>query len=206
MGRPRGTRNADYENRRRKLAYRIFQCVLEDASTSLNAMADRTGVSRPTLRHYFGDRDGAIRAALEEAAKVGHPHVESLRIPSSADPVASLQDALTRIASSWRLHTVGNIHLVGLKIGLEDGQTGETYLSRILEPMLQAMEGLLANLIERGDLSEHDTRIGAITLISPLVVSLLHQDALGGGHLRPLDIGALIEVQASGYCRQLAPG
>ena len=204
MGRPRGTRNADYADRRRELAFRIFQCILTDASTSLNAMAEHTGVSRPTLRHYFGDRDGAIRAALEEAAKVGRPYAESLRVPSADTPQECLHDALSRIILGWRRGAVGNVHLVGLKIGLEDAPTGATYVSQILEPILQAMEGLLEALIERGDLEAHSTRVGALSLVSPVVMGLLHQDGLGGAEIRPLPMEGLVDTLVEGYCRQHA--
>ena len=204
MGRPRGTRNADYENRRRELAFRIFRCILEDASTSLNAMAEQIGVSRPTLRHYFGDRDSAIRAALEEAAKIGRPHIESLRIPNTDNPVDGLRQALLRIVGGWRKFGVINIHHVGLKIGLEDDLTGNTYLTQILEPTLQAIEGLLNNLQERGSLEPHCTRLGAVSLLSPIILGLLHQDGLGGKELRPMVIEDLIELLVRGYCLQYA--
>lgn len=207
MGRPRGTRNADYENRRRELAFRIFKCILEDSSTSFNAMAEQIGVSRPTLRHYFGGRDSAIRAALEEAAKIGRPHIESLRIPSADNPVSSLQHALSRIVFGWRNFGVINIHHVGLKIGLEDDKTGTTYLSQILEPTLQAIEGLLQTLQDRGSLEPHCTRQGALSLLSPIILGLLHQDGLGGKELRPMVIEELIDSLVQGYCRQhAAPG
>ena len=204
MGRPRGTRNADYEKRRRELAFRIFKCILEDASTSLNAMSEQIGVSRPTLRHYFGDRDSAIRAALEEAAKIGRPHIESLRIPKSDNPVEGLQHALLRIVSGWRKFGGINIHHVGLKIGLEDGLTGNTYLTQILEPTLQAIEGLLGTLQERGSLSPHCIRLGALSLLSPIILGLLHQDGLGGKALRPMVIEDLIDSLVQGYCLQHA--
>ena len=204
MGRPRGTRNADYEKRRRELAFRIFRCILEDASTSLNAMAEQIGVSRPTLRHYFGDRDSAIRAALEEAAKIGRPHIESLRLPHTDNPVDGLRQALLRIVSGWRKFGVINIHHVGLKIGLEDDLTGNTYLSQILEPTLQAFEGLLKNLQDRGSLEPHSTRLGAVSLLSPIILGLLHQDGLGGKELRPMVIEDLIELLVQGYCLQYA--
>ena len=202
MGRPRGTRNADYDNRRRELAFRIFKCILNDASTSLNAMAEQIGVSRPTLRHYFGDRDSAIRAALEEAAKVGRPHIESLRIPTTDDPTEGLQQALRRIVMGWRNFGVINIHHVGLKIGLEDDLTGTTYLTQILEPTLQAIEGLLQTLQDRGALRPHCPRLGALSLLSPIILGLLHQDGLGGKELRPLVIEDLIDSLVEGYCRQ----
>ena len=125
-------------------------------------------------------------------------------IPKSDNPVEGLRQALLRIVSGWRKFGVINIHHVGLKIGLEDGQTGNTYLTQILEPTLQAIEGLLGALQERGSLGPHCTRLGALSLLSPIILGLLHQDGLGGKALRPMVIEDLIDSLVQGYCLQHA--
>ena len=104
----------------------------------------------------------------------------------------------------WRKFGAINIHHVGLKIGLEDDLTGTTYLSQILEPTLQAIEGLLRTLQERGSLRPHCPRLGALSLLSPIILGLLHQDGLGGKELRPMEIENLIDSLVEGYCLQHA--
>ncbi|MCB9779246.1 MAG: TetR/AcrR family transcriptional regulator [Alphaproteobacteria bacterium] len=205
MARPPGRRSHDYDEKRAALARQVFECVLADASTSLKAMADHAGVSRPTLRHYFGDRDGAVQAALEAAATVGAPHVEALRALPVDDPRSTLEEALRRVVVGWRVG-VGNVHAVGIKVGLDHpGTTGRTYVGRILEPLLQGVEHLLGRMVTAGTLAALDPRLSALSLVSPVVLALLHQDGLGGALCRPLDVDALPARIAGDFCRLHAP-
>lgn len=193
MGRPRGRRSARYEEKRRALARKVFDCVHADGNASLHRIADAAGVSRPTLRHYFGDRAGAVHAALELAGELGRPHQESLlRLPTE-DAGVCLTQALLRVSEGWRGVGVGHIHEVGLKAGLESEDTGQVYVSHVLEPFLQAFEALLVQLQEAGRLRTHSPRSGALMLVSPLVLALIHQDGLCGASVRPLDVDALVD-------------
>jgi len=204
---PPGRRSDDYDDKRDALAHKLFQLLIEDGSTSLAAMADHAGVSRPTIRHYFGDRDGAVRAALEAGARVGEPFVSGLAALPVDDPHDTLRTALRQIVEGWRRYGVGRIHAAGLRIGLEDEATGSTYVAQILEPMLGAFETILTRLVEAGRLGPLEPRYGALALASPVVVALLHQDGLGGAALRPLDLDALIERLVDDLCRAWpAPG
>ena len=78
MGRPTGARSQDYEDKRQALAKAILVALIDDPLLSLRRMADAAGVSRPTVLHYFGSRDGAVHAAMEIAGDEGRIHVELL--------------------------------------------------------------------------------------------------------------------------------
>ena len=201
MARPKGSRSEGYETRRRALARQVFQCVFESGTTSLSAMAEHTGVSRPTLRHYFGDREGAVRAALEVAAELSEEHIQRVADLPVDDERAALRKALADILRGWRTHGVGRIHEVGLKIGLDDLASGETYIGSVLEPLLQAVETLIGRLVEAGRLAPLDARTGALELCSPVVLALLHQGSLGGDGVRPLDLDALADRVVDDFCR-----
>lgn len=204
MARPSGARSPDYDEKRAALALQVLHCVIADASTSLHAMADHAGVSRPTLRHYFGDRDGAVQAALEVGAVMGAPHVAALRALPVDDPAACLSEALGRLLVGWRTG-VGHIHEVGLKVGLDHGGVGRAYLDHVLEPLLQGIEHLLQRMVETGRLAPLEPRLGALCLVSPVVVALLHQEGLGGDRCRPLDVDAMVPRLVADFCRLHAP-
>lgn len=205
MGRPKGSRSPGYAERRRELAQQVFQTILEDGNSSLRSMAEKTAVSRPTLRHYFGSREGAVQAALESAAHLGKPHQERLAHLPVDDAREALLEALRLVVMGWREFGVGHIHEVGLKVGLEDDRTAHTYVCDILEPLLQAMERLLARLVGAGRLAPHNPRQGALFLVSPVVMGLLHQDGLGGSEIRPLAIDGVVEGVVDTWCRAHPP-
>ena len=204
MARRKGSRSEDYEKRRRALAFSVFKCIMEQGHPSFNAMAEAAEVSRPTLRHYFTDREGAVRAALEVAAEAGEPHVRSLLLIPTEDPEACLKQILTATARGWQEFGVGRLHHVGLKTGLDDALTGQTYLTHILEPLQQALEEVLEGLIASGHFRPHCTRLGALNLLAPLTLALLHQDGLSGRTVRPLEIPSVISEVVEAYCRAYA--
>ena len=205
MGRPKGHRSPDYDEKRLALARRVFECIMRDAGTSLHAMAEHTGVSRPTLRHYFGDRDGAVRAALEAAATFGKPHLRVVSEMPAADARIALGDAVTYMIEGWSRHGVGQLHHVGLKVGLEDGPTGATYLDQILEPLLLAFERLIERLVEENALGPVPPRFGALRLVSPIAMALIHQEGLGGEGTRPLDVTGFAQHLVESFCRAHPP-
>lgn len=187
-------RKAGYEDKRRDLAHKVYRCVMEGQGTSLNALAAYAGVSRPTLRHYFDDREGAIQAGLVEAARVGGRFMDGLAgLPTDDGARTAVEQALTLIVYAWRTVGIGVLHEVGMRIGLEHRATGQTYVDHILEPMLAGLEGLVAHLVEEGRVRPCTPRLAVLQLTSPVFVALLHQDGLGGREVRPLDVDRVVE-------------
>lgn len=206
MGRPKGSRSPGYEARRAALARKVFEAILVDGNPSLRAMAGHARVSRPTLRHYFGDREGAVRAALLSAADAGRPHLDMLLELPTHDARSCLRVALQLLVIGWRDHHVGHIHEVGLKVGLEDDDTGHTYRGEILDPLLATMQRLIQRVVDTGGLGPVDPRAGALMLLSPVVVGLLHQHGLGGASACPLDLDGLIDTVVDAFVRAHPPG
>ena len=65
-------------------------------------------------------------------------------------------------------------------------------VNHLLEPTLQSLEELLGNLVGRKMLPEQDLRAAALSLLSPVLLALIHQDALYGHRCRPLDVEAFV--------------
>lgn len=194
MGRPPGTRSDGYEAKRKKLATAVFRALVADAGVSLRGMADAAGVSRPTLVHYFGNRDGAVRAALVVAGEFGRVHQDSLAHMPLTEPRADLLGALARVIDAWRQHQVGNLHYVGLQVGLQDPATAREYLSSVLDPTVDCFAALLQRMADAGHIGPCDPRQAALMLLSPCIVGLLHQDGLEGADTRPLALEPLAEA------------
>ena len=66
MARTSGSRNRDYDDKRVALLKRLDPRLSDFSQTrpSFREMAGAAGVSVPTLRHYFKDREGVVQAYL----------------------------------------------------------------------------------------------------------------------------------------------
>jgi hypothetical protein len=79
----------------------------------------------------------------------------------------------------------------GLALALGSPTLGAHFLTGLLEPFLRSCEALLAEHSAAGDLpeaSEDEVRTAALGLVAPLLLALLHQDALDGSSVRRLDV------------------
>ncbi len=203
MPRPKGARDADYAVKRsallRKLSARLIE--LDDTRPSLRQLALAAGVTVPTLRHYFGDREDLVEAVLEEIFVHGELYLER-----GAEPYGDLDHSVRAFLRSFADCLVGDAKL-GHKIaiafleGFYSTRLGPAALNYVIEPPLQAMEKRLAAHQERGELGDVDLRCAALMLISPLVVASMHQTQMSGDSVRPLDFAPLIDAAASSFMK-----
>lgn len=204
MARPQGSRNQNYEQERERLATLIMKRLMEPdgATASLRALAASCQVSPPTLRHYFEDREGAIEAAFAHALSSGENHLQVARDVELGPAQEALTALLRFTALGWERFGVGDIFRCGLGLGLGHERLGPAYIDHLLEPMLQAFEQRLALHKERGELVQGlELRSGALILLSPLMMALIHQRELGGRKRRPLDLEQLIKSQVEAFMK-----
>ena len=72
MARPRGTRSEDYEAKRAALIAKLRDRLRAPGPRpSLRELSVAAEVSQPTLRHYFGDREGLVRAVMADELEGG---------------------------------------------------------------------------------------------------------------------------------------
>ncbi len=194
-GRKPGDRNRDYAETRQVILGRLHACLVppRERTPSLRELAKAAGVSLPTLKHYFGGRDAVIAAVLEFQGRMGEPYLEHLG-SSEAEFEISIREAVTFLAEGLFEARVSDIHAFGLAEGAQSSALGRTYLERLLEPTLQALESRIACHIRRQEMKPVDPRIAALQMAAPLVLASLHQGTLGGADLRPLDKEALCEA------------
>lgn len=207
MGRPLGSKNPEYARRRADLLDAAMPRLLaEHGATSLNEIAAEVGVSVPTLRHYFKSREGLIAAALRRQGEHAAPHLARAAVPSSSDLAASLTQFLAELVVAWRTFGVGRLFAGGLVMGLRDAAAGPAYLEGILEPTLVTVERRLrVHALDGGlRLGAEDAagiRAAALSLVGPVVLALLHQDALGGAACRGLDVEGYVRAHVAGFVR-----
>lgn len=204
MGRKAGARNADFEASRQALVAkaRLHLEKPRGAQASFRELADACGVTPTTLRHYFQTREGLVQAALEHAHREGTPYM----LMASAPPTEALEPSIRNLCRGVMLalaHSrLASVHVMGIEAGLGEPTLGPAYVNQILEPTLQSFEARLAHHAARGELRPGlDLRVATLALISPLLLAVLHQNALFGSRCRPLALGAMLESHLDAWLR-----
>jgi AcrR family transcriptional regulator len=209
VARTAGSRNANYDEQRLSLARKVRPLVMlpGGVNVSLRDMAQGAEVAVATLKHYFIDREGVLAAVLESQRIDAAPYLAlaSIPPPGKSSVRHSLLTLLQRLKSAWFQHGVGQIHAASLAMGLSVTRLGPTYLSSILEPMLQMAEGYLRRHVELGELPPLNERLAALELLGPVLLGLLHQDSLSGTSCRPLEVDRFLKEHLESFLRSHLP-
>jgi len=203
LPRPKGARDADYTAKRsallRKLCARLMR--MDDTRPSLRQLASAADVTVPTLRHYFGTREALVEAVLVEYQRMGAPYIELSREPEGAFPEsirAYMRYLLTMLVN---FPFMADVIAVGLIEGLFNHKLGPVALCTLIDPIVEGLEARLTAHQARGEMIGADVRLGALMLISPVLMSCQHQSQLYGRQTRPLDLEDLVENLASVFVR-----
>lgn len=205
MPRPSGIRNRDFDAKRQELLQNIRESLLsDDPPSSYRGLAEAAGITIPTLRNYFGNREQVFAAVFTDC----HANTdEELLIAATPQKgfLKSIHHLLQHAADGFRFAGLRQLNAVGLVEGLSHPEIAHSYLAEILEPTLEAFQQRLEAHVELGEMRKTNTRYAAIQLLSPLLIVFLHQDGLGGHKDFPLDIDAFIQEQADMFARAYAP-
>jgi AcrR family transcriptional regulator len=194
MSRPTGKRNADFEATRSDILDRVVHAAaLHPERSSFAELAEVSGVSRTTLRHYFASRDDLLRAMIEHMRVLSDRAGAAFPISAALPLEEALRFALHGLVFAWRVG-VGALFAAGLLWGLGDDELGPVYVTNMLEPMLVSFEGHIGRRLEREGLEEANVRHAALSLVSPVILALLHQESLHGVKCRKLDVDVFVEV------------
>ncbi|MDX2014942.1 MAG: hypothetical protein SFW67_32395 [Myxococcaceae bacterium] len=197
MGRRKGARNVDFEATKADIVSRVAHFVTETPGPhSFRSLAAAADLNAGTVRHYFGDGEGLIRAVLGFLHARAEPMLRQAATEVPPDVERSCREFLLGVVFGWEAG-LGSIHRLGMTYGLTAPAFGPTYLDMVLEPTLRTAEARLARHVAEGQLPALDLRAAALTLVAPVVLALLHQETFGGKEHRALDLGAFVERHAA---------
>ena len=199
MSRSPGSQNKDFAEARAALLGRLRAALLADhPPTSFRSLATAAGVTIPTLRHYFGDREEVLAAVFADCLVGGQAELKIAQTPSGPFR-QSIHDLLHHLVGGFRHGRLDRLHSVGLTEGLSHARVAQSYLASILEPTLIAVGERLQAHIARGEMRVTDPRHAALALVSPVLLLFLHQHQLGGASSHPTDIDAFITHHAEAF-------
>ena len=181
----------------------VLDALLDDPGRSLRGLAQAVGVTPPTLRHYFGDREGAVIAALEHAGVGSGPALKRIEREERGQAPEALAWVLGELASLWP--TISRLQRLALLHGLDHPRLGPVVVDRLLDPLIQALETRIATHMARGELASGPIRQAALALVSPLWVVMLHQESLGGARSHPIDHQCFAADHLAAFLRAYAP-
>ena len=208
MSRPKGSKDADHETKRRDLLNKMTTRLMQRqaARPSLRDLAGAAEVTVPTLRHYFGGRQAVIDAVLADCLRAGRDGLDAQRTSDKpfSESIRGYADALIRALQAPRPVKLGDIFAISLAEGFLDPDIGVSTLNHIVEPTLQVLEARLEEHMRRGDMIQADARAAGLMLLSPLLMACLHQDQLNGTHVRPLSTEALAQTVSEAFVRAYA--
>lgn len=174
------------------------------APVSLRQFAIRAGVSEPTLRHYFTDRQGVVIAIIGYFAAGARGFLER-----SAAPAASVEDAVRGYAElaleGADTDIFAQAHAFALVESIHDPVVARAYLDTVIEPSLRAIESRLSPSLDPAGAHPDRVRHAAISLYAPILIAVVHQRLLRGGEARPLNMGAFFNDLSDLFATGLKP-
>lgn len=200
MARPRGTRDAAYEQKRSVLLQRVATRLgrMNDTRPSLRQLAAAAEVTVPTLRHYFGGRDQTVEAVLAHYRTLGEPFMREAREPHG-EFEESIRHFVTALAGGMARGRLGDIFAMGFVEGLLNDRLGPVCLSELVDPTVDALTARLEAHQRLGQMKAGSARHAALMLISPILVGWHHQEQMFGRQSRPLDLDAFVQDLATAF-------
>lgn len=180
---------AGVSDRKTELLELLSGTALQQASSpvSLRQFAIQAGVSEPTLRHHFHDRQGLVIAILRFVAQGASSFLA--RTASASDNYADAVQGYVDLAmEGFESDFYARAHAFALVESIHDPVVGQAYLTLIIEPSLAAIEARLQPSLDPDNADPDKVRTTAFFLYSPILMAILHQRLLRGDQVRPLDL------------------
>jgi AcrR family transcriptional regulator len=149
------------------------------AATRIEEVAQRAGVSKGTLYHYYPSKEELLKAVIS--------HTLSERIAEGAAQAAlhagSAGDLLRGILVEWWGQLYDSPASGVFKLVITEvrnfPEIGEFYARHVIEPAHQLISGILQRGITRGEFRAVDVDHAVHSLVLPLVMICLHRHSLG---------------------------
>lgn len=166
-------------------------------ATAVREICEAAGITKPTLYHFYGSKDGVFRALVSGAFEQFRQHVErglassdSLRAGLKAVARSLFADARQR-PKLWRF-----IHAI---VWAPPSTAPSTDCSKLYETVLVLMSAAFDQAVASGELAPGPTRIRLLVLMGALREAANKHVITGQPDLTPELADALIDTIADGW-------
>ncbi len=185
-----------------RLCEKIIEFLREahNPGPSFNAMAQHCGVSRSTLCHHFGDKEGALAAAINYIGRVSASERELIAVPLGGAS-QGLRASLRLFVHVWSAFHMGDVLQAGLVAGFSSPRLGGLFLENMLEPVFGSFATQIEHHIESGQLRPMNTYMAALQLVSPVLATLMKEVQLKNNKTDAPNIEMVIDFQVESFLR-----
>ncbi|PKL80179.1 MAG: TetR/AcrR family transcriptional regulator [Candidatus Melainabacteria bacterium HGW-Melainabacteria-1] len=142
------------------------------ASVGVQEIVNAAGVSKPTLYHYFGNKQGLLAAVLAQGFEPA-----LARLAAASVYQGDLVRSLTGLFSAWFELVAADPDWVALQLAL-GSMPRHQEIQQVAEPWLERLHMLLEGLFEAA-VPQHGNLRGHQALLATALLGLLNQYALG---------------------------
>jgi AcrR family transcriptional regulator len=141
-------------------------------STSMDAIAGKSGVSKATIYKHWADKGALCLDVLSNLHEVDcRPEFDSGDIRADLEAVLSYRPSAKVCEQQNRMLP----HLIAY--AARNKTFGETWRARVMEPPIRQITNLLKRGMKQGLLIDHDPIVGAALLLGPMILRRIFPSA-----------------------------
>jgi AcrR family transcriptional regulator len=181
-----------------RTALGLFSTKGYDA-TSVREICEAAGITKPTLYHFFGSKDGVYRALVEGALSAFEREVErSVRAPGTA------VERLRRVATGHFGTAERERETVRFLFALVHSPPSAappTDFPQFYERLVALVAGVVEEGVARGELKPGPTEVRMLVFMGALGEAVCGNLVCGRPELTPALAEQLVDTVVGGWCR-----
>ena len=174
------------------------------ATTRLEDVANRAGITKGTLYLYFPNKEELFKAVVRQAVVTNIVRGEALVAHSSEPAPVVLEQMIARLQAAMEAPASAIPKIVIAEAG-NFPDIARFYLKEVVQRGLRLFQRVLKAGVARGELRSMDIERTAYCIVAPLVLGMLWRHSFARHERRPLDTNALCRAHVQILLRGLLP-
>lgn len=184
-------KNRTWERRAEARPDEILDAALDEFivqgfdAARMEDIARRAGISKGAIYLYFTGKEALLRGLIEREVKPVFDRVMTLAQGGAADPKGTLRGIATMMCAVMTDARIAAIPFLVVSISNRFPDIAQFYRREVIEKARAALEGLVAEGVEKGQFRKVDPKIVSRAFIGPMMFEVIWTHVLKG----PTDLG-----------------